>query len=172
MARSAREPGLSQARAVAAYLVGLRPILTSATHARQAWVKRIGLLMADTSRGNPQLIAQQAGQIGRDHGAAFRDAQRALDRLKPPIECSACHGSLVAWIEKLVQSCDVLTDIGRTGELRRMRETQSLLAEGRRYAQAFNDEYARLCQVLRDHVSAVKAKQAEAAAARPGRRPG
>ena len=171
MARSVREPGLSQARAVAAYLVGLRPILASATQTRQAWVKRIGLLMADTSRGNPQLITQQAGQIGRDHGAAFRDAQRALDRLKPPPECSACHGALVAWIEKLVRSCDVLSEIGRTGELRRMRETQTLLAEGRRYAQAFNEEYARLCQVLREHVSAVKARQAEAGTTR-ARRPG
>src|SRR5213595_2690389 len=114
MARSSRERGLSQARAVAAYLVALRPILVTATQARQAWVKRIGVLMADMRMGNPQLIAQQAGQIGRDHGTSFREAERALDRLKPPVECSGCHGSLVAWLSKLTQSCDVLVDIGRT----------------------------------------------------------
>jgi hypothetical protein len=87
------------------------------------------------------------------------------------MECSACHGALVAWMDRLVRSCDVLSEIGRTGELKRMRETQTLLAEGRRYAQAFNEEYARLCQVLREHVSAVKARQAEAGPARV-QRPG
>lgn len=159
MARSSRDSGLSQPRAVAAYLVGLRPILATATATRQIWVKRIGLLMADTQIGNPQLIAQHAGQIGRDHGAAFREAQRALDRLKPPPVCAACHGSLSSWLGRLVASCAVLTDIGRTGDLKRMKETQVLLSEGRRHAQAFNDEYARLCQLLRDHVSTVKARQ-------------
>ena len=38
--------------------------------------------MADTRHGNPALIQQQAGQIGRDHGNQFRDTQRMLDRLK------------------------------------------------------------------------------------------
>jgi hypothetical protein len=177
MARSPRESGINQSRAVAAYLVALRPILGHATQTRQSWVKKIGLLMADTRLGNPQLIAQQAGQIGRENGASFQDAQRALERLKPPMECSECHVTLSNWLAKLVQSCDVLVEIGRTGDLKRMKETQRLLTEGRGYAQAFNDEYARLCQVLREHVSAVKARQgvggaavaARSAAARPRR---
>lgn len=160
MARGARESGLYQARAVAAYLVALRPILAHATQARQGWVKRIGVLMADTRLGNPQLIAQQAGQIGREHGAAFRDAQKALDRLQPPAECAECHMTLSGWLQKLVTSCDVLSEIGRSGDLRRMKETQNLLADGRRHAQDFNEEYARLCQILREHVAAVKARQA------------
>lgn len=151
---------MSQSRAVAAYLVALRPILGHATQTRQTWVKRIGLLMADTRLGNPSLIAQQAGQIGRENGAAFRDAQRAVDRLKPPADCAECHSALSNWLNKLVQSCDVLAEMGRTGDLKRMKETQQLLSEGRGHAQAFNDEYARLCRVLREHVSAVRARQA------------
>ena len=165
MSRSVHEPVLTQARAVAAYLVALRPILGHATQTRHAWVKRIGLLMADTRLGNPQLLTQQAGQIGRENGASFRDAQKALERLTPPSECADCHVTLSSWLSKLIQSCDVLAEIGRSGELKRMKETQHLLTEGRVHAQAFNDEYARLCQVLREHVSAVKARQSSSSVA-------
>jgi hypothetical protein len=170
MARSPRQQGITESRAVAAYLVALRPILGHATQTRQAWVKRIGLLMADTRLGNPQIISQQAGQIGRENGASFRDAQKSLDRLKPPSECAECHVALSNWLGKLVQSCEVLAEIGRTGDLKRMKETQHLLSEGRRYAEAFNDEYARLCQVLREHVSAVKARQSASTAGAAVRR--
>jgi len=149
------------ARAVATYLVSLRPVLKSATETRQVWVKRIGLLMADTRHGNPALIQQQAGQIGREHGSAFRGAQAQLERLKPPRECSQCHQQLDSWLTKLVMSCDVLAEIGRGGNLKRLRETQSLLTDARAYAHAFNTEYARLCDALREHVNVVSSRQRE-----------
>ena len=170
MARSERGSGLVDARGVATYLVSLRPVLKSATETRQVWVKRIGLLMADTRHGNPALIQQQAGQIGRDHGNDFRNTQSQLDRLKAPRECSICQQQLTNWLAKLVRSCDVLAEIGRDGDLKRLRETQSLLTEARAHAHAFNTEYARLCETLREHVSAVASRQREKKrAAPPGR---
>src|SRR5438034_493811 len=116
MARADRSAGMSQSRAVAAYLVALRPVLTHATETRQVWVKRIGVLMADTVHGNPALTAQRAGEIGRDHGTAFRDAERALERLHPPPECTSCHVEVTRWLQKLVRACDVLAEIGRSGD--------------------------------------------------------
>ena len=50
----------SSAREVAAYLVALRPILSSATEARRTWVKRIGALMEDARNGNGAQLARSA----------------------------------------------------------------------------------------------------------------
>jgi hypothetical protein len=160
MAGNEGGPVAFDARGVATYLVSLRPVLRAATETRQLWVKRVGVLMADTRHGNRALIQQQAGQIGRDHGNQFRDVQRMLVHLRVPRECSTCHRELDHWLARLVQSCEVLAEIGRDGELTRLRETQRLLTEARAHAHSFNAEYARLCEVLRDHVrtASIRAK--------------
>ena len=160
------------ARGVATYLVSLRPVLRAATETRQIWVKRIGVLMADTRRGNRALIQQQAGQIGREHGNQFRDVQLMLDRLRVPRECSTCHQELGRWLAMLVQSCDVLAEIGRDGELKRLQDAQRCLTEARAHAHAFNAEYARLCDVLRDHVRTASSRQKDRRASQPRARRG
>jgi hypothetical protein len=53
-------PRNASPRAVALYLVGLRPALGSALLARQEWVRRMGVLMEDARRGNTSVVATGA----------------------------------------------------------------------------------------------------------------
>jgi hypothetical protein len=143
-------------RAVAAYLVDLRGPLGEATQYRQAWVQRIGLLMEDARGGHPLTITQTAGQIGREHGANFRRVRDGFAGLRPPSSCMAVHGAFGRWLDKLIEACDLLTSVARTGDIQRLRETEGLFSEGRRHAHVFNEEYARVADNLRQRVSAVQ----------------
>src|SRR5688500_17844335 len=107
----------SSAREVAAYLVALRPILSSATEARRTWVKRIGVLMEDARKGNGAQVARSAASIGNDTAGTFRSGRARLEQLKPPRGCAECHRALVLWLEKLVAACDLLIEVGQSGNL-------------------------------------------------------
>jgi hypothetical protein len=143
-------------RAVAAYLVDLRGPLGDATQYRKAWVQRIGVLMEDSGGAHPLTITQTAGQIGREHGANFRRVRAGFARLRPPPGCTAVHGAFGRWLDKLIEACDLLRSVARSGDIQRLRETQDLFSEGRRHAHVFNEEYARVVDELRQQVSAVQ----------------
>ena len=149
MDRSGSRQTASSPRAVAAYLISLKPILAGATDTRQQWVRRIGLLMVDTRHGNATSLAHAAGAIGREHISSFRETRRNLDRLRPPPTCQTCHLALAGWIDRLVESSDVLIEIGQSLDLKRLRETQDLLMEARTFARQFNAEYSGLVANLR-----------------------
>jgi hypothetical protein len=160
----------SSAREVAAYLVALRPILSSATEARRTWVKRIGVLMEDARKGHAGQVARSAAGIGQDTAGTFRSGRSRLAQLKPPRGCTECHRALLLWLEKLVGACDVLIEVGNTGNLARIRETQELLAESRAHAHQFNGEYARLVGDLRQRVAAAGRQPQPGRAMRPSPR--
>jgi hypothetical protein len=156
--RDFKDPG--SLRAVASYLVQLRRPLNKATQARKSWVHRIGVLMEDARRGNPLTITQSAGQIGRELGVTFREAREDLHRLTPPLGCNGVHTALDKWLDRLVASCDLLVEVARVGDMRRLRDTQALFAEGRRHAHQFNEEYARIVTELRTRVAAAEREKA------------
>ena len=143
-------------RAVAAYLVDLRDPLGEATHYRKAWVQRIGVLMEAARGGHPLTITQTAGQIGREHGANFRRVRDGFARLRPPPSCAAVQGAFGRWLDTMVEACDLLTSVARSGDIQRLHETEGLFSEGRRHAHVFNEEYARVVDNLRLRVSAVQ----------------
>lgn len=124
-------------RVMAAYLFDLRSPLAEATHHRKLWVQKIGVLTEDARRSHPLVITQTAGQIGREHGAHFRRIRGQVDRLQPPPVCASLYRALDRWLEQLVEACDLLVSVARTGDFRRLRETQGLFSEGRRHAHAF-----------------------------------
>jgi hypothetical protein len=164
MARTSGSP-----RAVAAYLVELRGPLAEATHHRKMWVQRIGVLMEDARGGHPLTITQSAGQIGREHGANFRRIREQVEHLQPPPTCAGVHGALTRWLKKLIEACDLLVSVARSGDIQRLRETQGLFSEGRRHAHVFNEEYARLVAHLREQVGAAqrsRERQSESSRAR------
>jgi hypothetical protein len=164
-----RRDGAS-AREVAAYLVALRPILASATEARRTWVKRVGVLMEDARKGNGAQVARSAASIGHDTAGTFRHGRSRLELLKPPRGCGECHRALLLWLEKLVAACDLLIEVGHSGNLARIRETQELLTESRAHAHQFNGEYARLVGDLRQRVAAAGRQQQQGRAQRPAPR--
>lgn len=141
-------------REIAAYLVALRPILLKASAAQQGTIDRFTQLTGATRTGTPVAVATLAGKIGRDHLEAFRLARAGARGLAPPRECSYCHRTFAAWLDRLIRACEILVDIGQIGGIARMREVQAYISDSRSYAQAFNDEYAQQVQRLRHRMAA------------------
>jgi hypothetical protein len=154
-----RESSLGEARAVAAYLKAVRGLVNEASASRAIWIRQIGTLMKDAR--NPERaegLPAEAGQIGQEQLAAFRAFQERLDRLQPPALCEDCHVVISGWLEKQMAACEVMVDVGSSGELTGLRATQGLLAEGRDDSRRFAQSYAELVAWLRDRLSHAPAK--------------
>jgi hypothetical protein len=151
---------LSGAKATAAYLLAVRPVLHQAIVGREAWVRSIGVLMEDARKDHRAVVMRDAARIARERLAQFRECRERLAGLWPPSGCVPCHGWASSWLDELIAVCQLLEDIGRTGDLARLRHVDNMLSESRIDARRFNAEYARLSDELRTVV-------AEAHAARP-----
>lgn len=145
-------------RAVAGYLHQLKRFLTEASECRRSFVREIGVLMEESRRASRGTIAQAAGRTGRDQGQDFRQLRTDLVVLQPPPSCMQCHVAVQRWIEKHVLACQVMVEIGLTGDLGRLAETQELLAEAREHARLLNAEYAHLVADLRARVRSAQAR--------------
>jgi hypothetical protein len=157
-------------RAVAAYLVALRPALGGALIARQEWVRRMGVLMEDARRGNPATVANGAGRLGAEFGGRFRDSLAAIARLTPPPSCAIAHREATRWLDRLVEGCDVLVRVGRTGTMTELRRAQDLFADSRAHARGFNVEHTRLVVELRARVRELSAQPRPTSTASSARR--
>ena len=146
----------SSARAIARYLVGLRPVLTDACAVRADWIHRLGMLIADARSGNVGKVTTGSGNLGREFGQKFRAVRSRVEILNAPPECDVCHASVRAWADALQRSCEALEEVGRTGKMGGLRTAQDRLADARNQAHRFNDEYARLSHELRQRVAALR----------------
>lgn len=146
-------PNVDSPRAAADYLVLLRPILGDATGARRALVHSLTSLADDVRRGGP-MVAGRAGAIGTERLTTFHAVRAQLDALAPPPACESCHLTLGRWLNRLIDCCELLSSIGTTGDVARLSEAQTLIADAREYARGFNAEHARLVGELRDLVDA------------------
>jgi len=142
----------SSARAIARYLVGLRPVLGDACAARDEWGRRLGLLSQGAHSGDAPRLARGSGRLGRQFGELFRHTRSRIDLLSPPPECDVCHAAVRAWAHSLLGSCQALAEVGRSGQLDGLRVAQDRLADARSQAGRFNDEYGRLSRELRRRV--------------------
>jgi hypothetical protein len=146
----------SSARAIARYLVGLRPVLGDACAIRNEWVRGLGLLIQEAHSGDALRITRGSGGLGREFGQQFRHTRSRIDLLSPPPECDVCHAAVRAWAQCLLSSCEALAEVGRSGQLHGLRDAQARLADGRTQAHRFNDEYARLSHELRRRVQTAR----------------
>jgi hypothetical protein len=149
-----RPPASGSPRATALYLHDLRPLLASAADARRSFVRELGGLMDDASRSTRRMIAQAAGAAGRDHAGYFRQLKVRLEDLSPPAGCQACHHAAQRWVDRHLEASLILAEVGRTGDLARLHETQRRLAAAREHARQLNSEYSRLVEELRQRVKA------------------
>lgn len=141
---------LSSPRHIAAYLIALKRLLADATRQRHSFMREVGILMEESRQVGRAAVAQTAGRVGRDHGQAYRHLRAAADRLTPPVACVPCHGAVRGWLDAHVAACQAMADAGTAGDLRRLHETQRLLADGRHHARRVNAEYRQLADdVLR-----------------------
>jgi len=127
----------------AGYLQALRPPLERASQSRKGWIGEVGRLMADLRSGrSPDLIAAVAGRSGAAQATAFRAVRADLDGLEPAAGCEACHLAVLGWLDKQSAACDLMVEIGRSGEVGRLREVLGLIAEARHDARQFSYEIA------------------------------
>ena len=157
--------GPSPARAIAQYLSAVRALVGEASESRRLWVRQIGTLMADARTKPPEMVAPSAGEVGGAQRATFEGVRTRLAELTPPTECLSCHDTVLGWLDKQIAACDVMVEVGQTGDVSRLRSTQGLLAEGRLDTQRFNAEYTTL-------VTALKARVQRTATRRPAARKG
>jgi len=157
--RSLPRDSADSPRAVAVYLLQLRPLLTEAIALRRGLVRGIGRLLAAANEGHSLGVALAAGRVGGEHVGPFRQVQRGIGRLAPPPSCARCHRAVVGWLEAQIAACELLVEVRRSGALARLPETQWRLADGREQGRRFNAEYARLVADLRARVDAARRRR-------------
>lgn len=139
-------------RAIAEYLLALRPILNDAVEARRVFIRQLGLLIEEARHGGRAGVAQSAGRIGREQGPVFQQLRVRVERVHPPPGCEDCQKMAVLWLEKQNDACAAMDRVGMSGDPGKLRDAQQILGEARAYAHRFNDEYARVAAELRRRV--------------------
>jgi hypothetical protein len=157
----------------AAYLQALREPLERASQSRKGWIGEVGRLMADLRSGRSRdLIATVAGRSGAGQAAAFGAVRVDLVGLEPAAGCEGCHLAVLGWLDKQIAACDLMVEIGRSGEVERLREVLGLIAEARHDARQFSYEIAERRAALGHRRRAVALVRARALEQRQrGRRP-
>src|SRR5581483_3295896 len=135
---------------IAAYLTVLRGLVDRAGAARQSWIREIGAVARAVREGDPA-AAVEAGVIGREQLRRFEPFREELAALVPPGPCEACHMAVVGWLDKQVAACEVMVEVGQTGDVELLRGTTGLLAEGRIDTARFRAEYTNLVAALNEH---------------------
>jgi hypothetical protein len=156
----------SSPRAVALYLLAVRPRLREAIAARRELIRGIGRLLVAAGEGHTLGVAMTAGRVGGEHLAPFRQLRRGLDGFVVPPPCAAAHRALAGWLDAQIATCEIMVEVRATGAVARLPETQRRLAEGRAHGRRFNAEYARLVSDLRREVDAAARRKR---ARKPGR---
>lgn len=149
----------SSPKAIAHYLVDLRPFVQSASGMRNEFVREIGMLMEHAKRRDRWLVAQETLRIGREQGNVFRRIRAQIAIMKIPDVCVRCHQSAIKWLEKQIATCDLMVEVGTDNNLGRLQEAHYLFAEGRIYARQFNSNYQELVQLVRTRVNDVRQKR-------------
>jgi hypothetical protein len=150
---------LSPTRALAVYLTQLRQLLTEATESRRAWVRQIGIMMQDARTRPLAMVSPAAGKIGSEQLSRFGELRERLSKLEPPPGCGDLQALFNGWLDRHTEVCQILVDFGRTGDLAKLRTSQSLLAEGRSDLQRFQAEYTRRVTALKKQVDAAKKRR-------------
>jgi len=152
------DSSLGEARAVAAYLTAIRTLVNEASASRAAWIRQLGQLMkaVRSSADEPGPLAAEALRVGTEQAAAFRAFRERLDKLNAPGICQDCHLIVLGWLDKQMAACDVMIDVGKSGDLASLRATQGLLAEGRDDTRRFATTYAELVAWLRERLDVAR----------------
>ncbi|HZR00662.1 MAG TPA: hypothetical protein VFC93_17820 [Chloroflexota bacterium] len=150
------------------YLKGLRLILDEAIEVRKGLVRQLGMLLEESRSAQRGTIVAALGRTGLHQGASLRALRNRLERLPVSEQARTCQRSVEHWLNEMVRACDVMVDVGRNGDLARLKETQEHLAASREDARRFNAEYDRLLSELRQRAERIGKAQK---AARTGKRP-
>jgi hypothetical protein len=147
-----REHPVSTPRADVTYLHEIRPLIAGVMQARRVWVREIGLLLEEARHTTPPAVAATAGEIGRTHLPELQMARASLLAHTPPRDCLPAHLAATGWLDAQIAAFEVMLDVGATGQVGQLRRVQPALAEGRRHAHRFNEEFVRVVDGVRSIV--------------------
>ncbi len=167
-ASGAETPRLTGARAVVAYLREIRPLMQRVAEARHQFIRAAGSLMEEVRRGEADDFARRADAAGVEAIAVFRFVRERLGELVAPLPCSGCHESFVAWVDLLVVSAETMLQASKTDDPSRLREIQSLIAEGRSFSARFKAQYETLVNQIKERSAARKEQRGRLARFLPG----
>jgi hypothetical protein len=121
---------------------------------RRSWVRQVGVLTVDARVKPPEMVAPGAARCGNEHGELFAGVRVRLVQLDVPPGCGTCHAAFLAWLDKLSDACTLLDQVGRTGDLARLRAVQGVLADARVDFAALSATYAGLVADLKRRIAA------------------
>lgn len=143
-------------RNVSNYLHAVRELMSEASILRRSWIRQVGVLILDARSKPPEMVAPGAAHCGKQQRELFEGIQVRLAQTVVPIGCESCQDAFVAWLNKQLQACALLEEIGRTNDLATLRTVQRVLADGRADTAAFTGAYAALVAILKQQVDARK----------------
>lgn len=138
--------------ALAVYLKALRLLIDDAIDSRRSLVQHIGGLLDEARSSHRRTVVQATGRLGADQAATFRRLRGRLEQMDVPPGGRPCHDAVGRWLDQVVAACDAMVQVGDSGDLKHLRETQEHLAASRTDARRFNAEYERLLADLKQRV--------------------
>lgn len=149
-------PVPSTPRNVSTYLQQVRELMSEASVLRRSWIRQVGVLILDARAKPPEMVAPGAAYCGSQQRELFTGIRVRLSQVAVPLGCESCQEAFVAWLEKQLQACGLLEEIGRTGDVTTLRTVQRVLADGRADTAAFTTAYTTLVNGLKQQVEARK----------------
>src|SRR5262245_41979591 len=113
---------LSTPKRVANYLLAVKPVIAGAADTRRAFIRELGRLLLQVKLGDAQSLAGTTGELGTEGRETFRDAGLALERMHAPPLCLECQDAARGWVQMHVLACEVMIEVGKSGNLKGLRE--------------------------------------------------
>lgn len=134
-------------RALARYLATLKPILTSATESRMAWVRYLTDLEGreDLAAGQIEISKQAIACSER-----FQEGRRALATIPVPTGLESMHRSVDGWLQALAISCEVIARAPVPMPPLAIDRSKEILRDAAARADRFNQARAAAVEALHD----------------------
>lgn len=149
-------------RLIAKYLAALKPILSSASDARNVWVRYLGEL----ARRDLSAAHSEAVQFALSRGQQFHEARRAVAQLRPPPGYEPMHEAVDGWLQGMLTSCEMLVRAPSPLPPDLLERIQQAVNDAGAQADRFNSQRTVAVQSIRDAQAPIPAKAKKMVASR------
>jgi hypothetical protein len=143
-------------RNISTYLQAVRELMSEASILRRSWIRQVGVLILDARSKPPEMVAPTAAYCGTQQRELFTGIRVQVGQVAVPTGCDVCQDAFISWLDKQLHACNLLEEIGRTGDLATLRTVQGVVADGRADTAAFTNAYTLLVNGLRQQVEQKK----------------
>ena len=142
-------------RVIARYLASLKPVLGSATDARNVWVRYLGEIARRDNMGDAHT---EAVQFALARGQQFHEARRAIMAAPVPPGYETMHQAVDGWLQGLLASCEYMVRSHPPLDRDTLERIQDILREAGTKADKFNAQRQAAVQTIVDSQSPVPAR--------------